>query len=41
MNGATYMADITGGQKTGLFFDQRENHAFVSKLAKGGNARCL
>ena len=37
MNGATYMADITGGQKTGLFFDQRENHAFASKLAKGGS----
>ena len=36
MNGATYMADIEGGQKTGLFFDQRENHAFAAKLAKGG-----
>ncbi|VDC31626.1 RSP_2647 family RNA methyltransferase [Pseudogemmobacter humi] len=36
MNGATYMADLTGGQKTGLFFDQRENHAFAARLAKGG-----
>jgi 23S rRNA (cytosine1962-C5)-methyltransferase len=36
MNGATYMADLTGGQKTGLFFDQRENHAFAANLAKGG-----
>lgn len=36
MNNATYMADLTGGQKTGLFFDQRENHAFAAKLAKGG-----
>ena len=35
MNGATYMADLTGGQKTGLFFDQRPNHAFAAKLAKG------
>ncbi len=35
MNGATYMADLTGGQKTGLFYDQRPNHAFVAKLAKG------
>lgn len=35
MNGATYMADLIGGQKTGLFFDQRENHAFVARLAKG------
>ena len=26
MNGATYMADLEGGQKTGLFFDQRPNH---------------
>lgn len=35
MNGATFMADIQGGQKTGLFFDQRPNHAFAAKLAKG------
>ena len=36
MNGATYMADVMGGQKTGLFFDQRPNHAFAAALAKGG-----
>ncbi|MGB7260711.1 MAG: class I SAM-dependent rRNA methyltransferase [Albidovulum sp.] len=35
MNGATYMADLLGGQKTGLFFDQRPNHAFAARLAKG------
>ena len=35
MNGATYMADLTGGQKTGLFFDQRPNHAFAASLARG------
>ncbi len=35
MNGATYMADLEGGQKTGLFYDQRPNHAFVAKLSKG------
>ncbi|MBJ2152592.1 RSP_2647 family RNA methyltransferase [Paracoccus sp. IB05] len=35
MNGATYLADLTGGQKTGLFFDQRENHAFTARLARG------
>ncbi|MGP6086266.1 RSP_2647 family RNA methyltransferase [Antarctobacter jejuensis] len=35
MNGAIYMADLTGGQKTGLFFDQRGNHAFASRLARG------
>jgi 23S rRNA (cytosine1962-C5)-methyltransferase len=36
MNGATYMADLMGGQKTGLFFDQRENHAFAARLAREG-----
>lgn len=35
MNGATYMADVTGGQKTGLFYDQRPNHAFAQRLARG------
>lgn len=35
MNGATYMADLTGGQKTGLFYDQRPNHAFAARLARG------
>ena len=35
MNGATYMADLLGGQKTGLFFDQRPNHAFAARLADG------
>ncbi|MCB2129719.1 MAG: class I SAM-dependent rRNA methyltransferase [Rhodobacteraceae bacterium] len=37
MNGATYMADLIGGQKTGLFFDQRDNHAFAARLAGGGS----
>ncbi len=35
MNGATYMADLTGGQKTGLFYDQRPNHAFAASVARG------
>jgi 23S rRNA (cytosine1962-C5)-methyltransferase len=35
MNGATYMADLKGGQKTGLFYDQRPNHAFAARFAKG------
>ncbi len=39
MNGATYMADVMGGQKTGLFFDQRPNHAFAASLSK--DARVL
>ncbi|RHZ94621.1 class I SAM-dependent rRNA methyltransferase [Cereibacter sphaeroides] len=37
MNGATYMADLTGGQKTGLFYDQRPNHAFAARLGRGGS----
>ncbi len=35
MNGATYMADLLGGQKTGIFYDQRPNHAFAQRLAEG------
>lgn len=35
MNGAVYMADLMGGQKTGLFYDQRPNHAFAASLARG------
>jgi 23S rRNA (cytosine1962-C5)-methyltransferase len=35
MNGANYIADLASGQKTGLFFDQRPNHAFTAKLADG------
>jgi 23S rRNA (cytosine1962-C5)-methyltransferase len=34
MNGATYFADLAEGQKTGLFFDQRDNHAFAARLAQ-------
>ncbi len=36
MNGAVYLADLMGGQKTGLYFDQRANHAFAAGLARGG-----
>ena len=39
MNGATYLADVAAGQKTGLFYDQRPNHAFAARLA--GGARVL
>ncbi|MFN0113257.1 MAG: RSP_2647 family RNA methyltransferase [Paracoccaceae bacterium] len=35
MNGATYFADLLGGQKTGLFYDQRANHAFAARLSRG------
>ena len=39
MNGATYMADVLEGQKTGLFYDQRPSHAFAKSVA--GGARVL
>jgi len=34
-NGLTYFADLIGGQKTGWYFDQRDNHALVARHAKG------
>ncbi len=34
-NGQTYLADPLAGQKTGWFFDQRPNRAFVAGLARG------
>ncbi|WP_293450590.1 RSP_2647 family RNA methyltransferase [Planktotalea sp.] len=37
MNGAMYAADLTGGQKTGLFYDQRPNHAFTARLSEGAD----
>ncbi|MEM9716097.1 MAG: class I SAM-dependent rRNA methyltransferase [Pseudomonadota bacterium] len=37
MNGAIYQADVLGGQKTGLFFDQRPNHAMFQKISQGAD----
>jgi 23S rRNA (cytosine1962-C5)-methyltransferase len=34
-NGARFFADVTGGQKTGWFYDQRESRARVASLAAG------
>ncbi len=34
-NGARFLADLAEGQKTGWFFDQRDNRAGVAALAKG------
>ncbi len=34
-NGARFLADPLGGQKTGWFFDQRDNRAFAARLAGG------
>src|SRR6267378_144511 len=38
-NGAFYEADVLAGQKTGWFFDQRDNRGFIAGLA--GGARVL
>ena len=34
-NGCRFLADLVGGQKTGWFFDQRDNRAFMAPLARG------
>ena len=34
-NGARYLADLTEGQKTGWYYDQRDNRVFMAALAKG------
>jgi 23S rRNA (cytosine1962-C5)-methyltransferase len=34
-NGASYEADVLAGQKTGWFFDQRDNRGFIAGLADG------
>jgi 23S rRNA (cytosine1962-C5)-methyltransferase len=34
-NGARFPVDLMGGQKTGWFFDQRDNRAAVAQLAQG------
>ena len=36
-NGAKFVADLSGGQKTGWFYDQRDNRRFVASLAKDAN----
>jgi 23S rRNA (cytosine1962-C5)-methyltransferase len=38
-NGARFFADLEGGQKTGWFYDQRDNRAWAARLAK--DARVL
>jgi 23S rRNA (cytosine1962-C5)-methyltransferase len=34
-NGARYIADLSEGQKTGWYYDQRDNRAFITPFAKG------
>ncbi|WP_421996333.1 class I SAM-dependent rRNA methyltransferase [Reyranella sp.] len=36
-NGARFVADLSGGQKTGWFYDQRDNRRFMAELAKGSS----
>jgi 23S rRNA (cytosine1962-C5)-methyltransferase len=38
MNGLRLSADLVGGQKTGVFLDQRENYVAVAQYAAGGRA---
>ena len=37
-NGLTYFADLRSGQKTGWYFDQRDNHALVAAYAKNADS---
>jgi 23S rRNA (cytosine1962-C5)-methyltransferase len=34
-NGLVFLADLLEGQKTGWYFDQRDNRAFVARLCRG------
>ncbi|HYX02430.1 MAG TPA: class I SAM-dependent rRNA methyltransferase [Reyranella sp.] len=34
-NGARFLADLAGGQKTGWFYDQRDNRRFMAGLSRG------
>ena len=41
MNGVRFEADLLGGQKTGLFLDQRENYAAAARYAHGKALDCF
>lgn len=38
MNGLRWMVDLQGGQKTGIYLDQRENYAAAARYARSGPA---
>jgi len=38
MNGFNLRADLLGGQKTGIFLDQRENYFAAARYVRGGKA---
>jgi 23S rRNA (cytosine1962-C5)-methyltransferase len=35
-NGARFLADLSAGQKTGWFYDQRDNRALMARFARNG-----
>lgn len=37
-NGLAFLTPLTGGQKTGWFYDQRDNRAAFARMASGGRA---
>jgi 23S rRNA (cytosine1962-C5)-methyltransferase len=41
MNGLRFEADLLGGQKTGMFLDQRENYAAAGRYARGAALDCF
>jgi 23S rRNA (cytosine1962-C5)-methyltransferase len=41
MNGLTFLADLAGGQKTGIYLDQRENYLAAAKYARGRALDCF
>lgn len=41
MNGLTLFADLTHGQKTGVFLDQRENYVAAAQYARGRALDCF
>ena len=40
-NGVSFVYDLAGGQKTGSFLDQRENHAAARRYASGDALDCF
>ncbi len=41
MNGLTFHADLVGGQKTGIYLDQRENYLAAARYAQGRALDCF
>jgi 23S rRNA (cytosine1962-C5)-methyltransferase len=41
MNGLRFLADLAGGQKTGIYLDQRENYLAAARYARGRVLDCF